>query len=332
MTSEGGGAVAFPVLTLALSVDPSVARDVALMVQGCGMTCASFAIIFMHVTVEVYALIFASLGGLVGLLFGLFVVDPALSAIGKKMAFVSIWFSFASVLIFLNRYHKRPTFNKIQNFNWWKGLVLVLGGFVGGVFTSFAGTGLDITTFSILTLLFRISEKVATPTTVILMASNSLVAWYYRTVVFRLMTQEAWEYITVTAPIVTIMAPVGSLLGTHFHRIVLAAFVIILDIAGLVAGYAILRPLTPALVGTSVAFIVGFFGVFMGMTYAGQKMLEKHAKKQEEKKKADLEKANATYYECSEDGEEERSSTSDDNNSTNREETEIPEVKISTKL
>ena len=36
MTSEGGGAVAFPVMTLALKVAPTVARDFSLMIQYCG--------------------------------------------------------------------------------------------------------------------------------------------------------------------------------------------------------------------------------------------------------------------------------------------------------
>ena len=36
MTSEGGGAVAFPVMTLALNITPAVARDFSLMIQSCG--------------------------------------------------------------------------------------------------------------------------------------------------------------------------------------------------------------------------------------------------------------------------------------------------------
>ena len=35
-TSEGGGAVAFPVMTLILKLSPAVARDFSLMVQCCG--------------------------------------------------------------------------------------------------------------------------------------------------------------------------------------------------------------------------------------------------------------------------------------------------------
>ena len=36
MTSEGGGAVAFPVMTLLLKIEPGVARDFSLMVQSVG--------------------------------------------------------------------------------------------------------------------------------------------------------------------------------------------------------------------------------------------------------------------------------------------------------
>ena len=35
-TSEGGGAVAFPVMTLALKIAPAIARDFSLMTQSCG--------------------------------------------------------------------------------------------------------------------------------------------------------------------------------------------------------------------------------------------------------------------------------------------------------
>ncbi len=35
-TSEGGGAVAFPVMTLALGIPPSIARDFSMMCQSCG--------------------------------------------------------------------------------------------------------------------------------------------------------------------------------------------------------------------------------------------------------------------------------------------------------
>ena len=36
-TSEGGGAVAYPVMTLALGIESGVARDFSIMCQCCGM-------------------------------------------------------------------------------------------------------------------------------------------------------------------------------------------------------------------------------------------------------------------------------------------------------
>ena len=43
-TSEGGGAVAFPVMTLALKIKPAIARDFSLMTQSCGKTFSTFGI------------------------------------------------------------------------------------------------------------------------------------------------------------------------------------------------------------------------------------------------------------------------------------------------
>ena len=147
MTGVGGGAIAFPVMTLALTINPNVSRDFVLMIQAIGMTAASFTIFFMHVRVEWRALIWCSLGGIGGIIFGLHLVDPYLSSATKKLGFVSIWMAFATVLVFLNRSAKRRTFSDIIDFNWWRLLVLVLFGFIGGIFTSFSGSGLDISSF-----------------------------------------------------------------------------------------------------------------------------------------------------------------------------------------
>jgi len=106
MTSEGGGAVAFPVMSLALGIKPSVARDFSLMIQSCGMTAAAFTIFWMKVKLEWHSLVFCSLGAVAGMVTGLEVVDKALSPPEKKLGFVCIWFSFAFALFLLNREHK----------------------------------------------------------------------------------------------------------------------------------------------------------------------------------------------------------------------------------
>ena len=87
MTSEGGGAVAFPVMTLAFSILPSVARDFSVMIQSCGMSAASFTILFMRIRCEWRALAFSSLGGLIGLILGLEIIDDLIHAEGEEAGF-----------------------------------------------------------------------------------------------------------------------------------------------------------------------------------------------------------------------------------------------------
>ena len=279
MTSEGGGAIAFPVMTLAFSVAPAVARDFSLMIQSCGMTAAAFTIFFMRVQLESRVLVFSSLGGLAGIIFGFHVIDPELTPPEKKMIFVSAFFAFASVLFIINRYHKRRTFKTIPDFNLWKALVLICVGFCGGIFSAFSGSGVDICTFSVITLLFRISEKVATPTSVILMAGNTVIGFYWRQIMMQEVSQDAWDYLAVCVPIVVIGAPMGSLVGSHFHRLVLAAVVCLLDVAAIVGAYAIID-LTTSLIILSVSIIVGGLIFFASITAIGGVLLRRYEERE----------------------------------------------------
>ena len=174
----------------------------------------------------------------------------------------------------LNRVAKRQTFNAIPNMNWWKYTILLFFGFLGGAFTSFAGSGMDISIFMVLTLLFRISEKVATPTAVVLMATNSVFGVFWRGFIMQSIEMETWEFLSVTGPIVVFMAPIGATIGSHFHRIVLAALVIGLDTAALIGGFVVVRPLNPPLIGLSVGIIVGGLLSFVLMSYFGGKILD----------------------------------------------------------
>ena len=138
------------------------------MIQSCGMSAAAFTIFWMKVKLEWHSLVFCSLGAAAGMVFGLEViyiftfhfspkvVDAALSPPEKKLGFVCIWFSFAFALFLLNREHKRKTFDRIPDFGAWQAVVLLAVGFLGGVFSSIAGSGVDICSFSVLSLLFRL--------------------------------------------------------------------------------------------------------------------------------------------------------------------------------
>jgi hypothetical protein len=104
-TSEGGAAVAFPVMTLAFGIAPSVARDFSFMIQSVGMTAAALTILWMRVLIEWKAIVFATVGGVAGIIFGLenINLDPPYA----KMYFAVIWGSFAASLYWLNRMRGR---------------------------------------------------------------------------------------------------------------------------------------------------------------------------------------------------------------------------------
>ena len=63
-TSEGGGAVAFPVMTLLLGIDPTTARDFSLMIQTIGMNAAAIAIVSKGIRIERKAVVFGGIGDL----------------------------------------------------------------------------------------------------------------------------------------------------------------------------------------------------------------------------------------------------------------------------
>ena len=219
------------------------------------------------------------------MVFGLEVLDKLLKPSLRKLGFVSIWFSFAFSLFLLNRQRGRATFEEIPNhFNkggglWRIPLVLILAGFIGGIFAALSGCGVDICSFSVLCLLFRVSEKVAMPTSLVLMACNSCTGFFWR----ELMTTSgaeklAWEYLAVSVPIVVLVAPLSSMLATHFHRLVLASLVYTVNTVALITALVVIPlPLTHLLlVACLLAAGFSFFGFlsWLGGRYSERMELE----------------------------------------------------------
>ncbi|KAJ1389804.1 hypothetical protein B484DRAFT_439847, partial [Ochromonadaceae sp. CCMP2298] len=94
--------LAFPLLTMVLGVNSTVARDFSFLVQTVGMGAAAFAIWFMGVKVDTHAIVYCSIGGMAGVIFGLELVTPRLDSNYSEMYFVSIWFAFAFSLLLIN--------------------------------------------------------------------------------------------------------------------------------------------------------------------------------------------------------------------------------------
>lgn len=227
-TSEGGGAVAFPVFTKVLDVPPAVARTFALAIQMVGMGTASIVIFKYRIPVVRRALILSSLGGFVGVVFGLIYVAPALPPAYFKIAFTIITLAFGFVLFMENRDMRFKRFDDITYSSRAGGVLLVAMGLFGGVFTSIVGTGIDFLTFAVLVLYFNVSEKVATPTSVVLMAVCSTAGIFTQHFVMDGFRGAAFDYWIACIPIVIFGAPIGALICAKVSRENITRFLLFL--------------------------------------------------------------------------------------------------------
>merc|ERR1712154_634482 len=150
-----------------------------------------------------------------------------------------------------------------------------MGGFLGGIFSGIAGSGIDICSFAVLTLLFRVTEKTATPTSVILMAINTCIGFGWRQFAMNEISIDTWEYFFVCIPIVVIGAPLGTIIGSFLHRKVLAMFVYVTDTVQLIAAFIIVQPwkISNMLLITSIIFIICGGIIFSIITRIGLQIM-----------------------------------------------------------
>lgn len=273
-TSEGGGAVAFPVMTLLFKIDPRIARDFSLCIQAVGMMAASFTIFCLKVPVSTRAILWSGLGGMVGMVVGLELISGVLPPAYTKIFFVSSWLSFAMALFWMNRIKERQVHPLIQNYAGRHALLLVVAGIIGGTISGITGSGLDIVTFAVLVLAFRIDEKIATPTSVILMGMNALWGVLWKGGISKGMAAEAWEYWFVCVPVVVIGAPLGAYFIRNRSRLFVAGFLYISIAVQFIAALLII-PITSNLLLFCGATVLSGILFFRGMSSYGKLRLER---------------------------------------------------------
>lgn len=215
-TSEGGGAVAFPVFTKVLGIPSSEARIFSLMIQSVGMTMAGLFIWVRKIPV-LWNVVWTALGaGILGLVVGVFFVSVPNPL--PKLVFTFITGIFG---VFLAWNHWMLSHPGKKTLPLWGGSVhssgnhqrnwiyIITAGFLGGIVSSMVGVGIDMLIFILLTLRFGIDEKISTPTTVVLMGLLSVVGFS----VYGFSGQipsVVWEYWLSAVPVVIFGAPFGA--------------------------------------------------------------------------------------------------------------------------
>ena len=226
-TSEGGGAVVFPIMTLFYKISPLVARDFSLSIQSVGMITAAFVIMLTKIPILKKVIVCACVGSFFGIPIGLEIsyhMEPAI----VKFFFVSLWMGFINVLIFVKNNNNTNQVKSLALKSKKQASILIALGFLGGVITGILGSGIDILLFAYVVLRHGVSEKIATPTSVVLMALNSVFGVFWlNTPLFHGVDPEAFQYFIVSVPIVILGAPFGALFITNKSKDFIKKFLIL---------------------------------------------------------------------------------------------------------
>jgi len=262
-TSEGGGAVAFPIFTKLLNISPQDAKVFSLAIQSVGMSAASLIILALKIKVEWRVILWASSGGFFGMLIGAGLLSPLLPAAFVKMLFTVMVVSFAMTLFLLNRGLSLRNKN-LQKCNRQEILCLLATGFLGGIMSGLVGNGIDVITFSVMVLLFRINEKIATPTSVILMAINAIFGFFLHYFYFGGFNETVHAYWLAAIPVVVLGAPLGAILCYYMSRVFIVNFLIFLIIIEFVSSL-LLIPLTVNILLLSGLLLIIFSIIYLWM-------------------------------------------------------------------
>jgi uncharacterized membrane protein YfcA len=265
-SSEGGGAVAFPVMTLIFEISPGVARNFGLAIQSIGMTAASYLILVRKIKVEYKYLLPVSLGGVLGMLLGTFYLVPIVTAPFAKMLFVSFWLSFGLVLFYVNEVYKREINDALPRFRLSERITIVFVGIIGGAISALLGSGIDIFSFSYVTMRYHLSEKVATPTSVIIMAINSIVGFILHWFVVRDFGVMEFNYWLVCIPVVVFGAPIGAYFINNRTRGFISKFLYLVILVQFIGALLIIKPSGSLLFFSILVFFIGIF-LFFGFAW-----------------------------------------------------------------
>jgi uncharacterized protein len=254
-TSEGGGAIAFPIFTKLLHIAPRDARNFSLAIQSVGMGAATISILYLRIPIERRALLYAGLPGIVGVALGAILVAPRIPPIFVRTSFTVLVTSMAVALLLVNREKDVLRNRWMPIFGLREKTILVFAGLLGGVISALVGTGENSVVFMVMVLLFRVDEKIVTPTTVVLMTMVTIPGFLLHLFLLKDFSPAVMGYWLAAVPVAVVAAPLGALICSHMNRhsiVHLLLFLIALEFISTI----VLVPLPPPVLWVSLATLV----------------------------------------------------------------------------
>ncbi|WP_404343513.1 sulfite exporter TauE/SafE family protein [Pseudoalteromonas mariniglutinosa] len=217
-TPMGGGTVGFPVLVLLFELPASLGRDFSFAIQAIGMTSASIFILARRQPLAKAILNGAITGSLIGTPLGIFFIAPYVPELWIKLIFAVVWASFG--LLHLFRINEIAGHTGMTEFNerWDFKFGMWLGLIAGATITSSTGVGIDMVLYTALVLVCRADLKIAIPTSVVIMAFNSILAVATKVFSGQGLQPGVYENWLAAAPVVALGAPLGVFIVAKIGR------------------------------------------------------------------------------------------------------------------
>ena len=238
---EGSASIAYPVFTLLLKISPDDARNFAFAIQSIGMTAASIYILNKKMKLEWHYIQYVTLFGLPGLLVGTWFLLPYIVPATAKLIFVSLWFGFGLVLWWQNRNKEAARLDSLPVLKTKDKMLLSTFGFMGGLISSLFGTGINILSYCFIVSYYRISEKIATPSSVLIMTVETLFGFYLHAIVLNDFSARSFDMWLACIPLVIFFAPLGSYVIQFLPRRRVAQFLSIVLMIQYIGAMLVLR-------------------------------------------------------------------------------------------
>ena len=140
--------------------------------------------------------------------------------------------------------------------------MIFLAGMLGGAMSGIVGNGIDMSVFVVMVLLFRMSEKTATPTSVILMAFNAMAGFAVQLMVLDDFSPTITAWWLAAVPVVAVGAPLGAVLCSLMPRVLIAKILIGLILLELVSTLVLFSFSTPVLLGACAVLVLFSYANF----------------------------------------------------------------------
>jgi uncharacterized membrane protein YfcA len=259
LTPEGGGAVAFPVLSVFFNIDRVLARDFSLMIQSIGMTSASiFILTHRNTTLRTFKpmLVFIPVA-FIGFVLGMHTLQ-GLPVYIIQALFLSLISTFAVAYVYSSH---RGSRTDLSLTGWKDGIFLAVILLLGGMCASLFGTGADIILYTLAVTRFGLKEKIATHMSIILMAAISVLGYAYRHFIDAGISEYQVRTWLCAYPVVLVMAPFGAYVLHRINVEWMLRGIVVLNVGQLVY-FNVSNPSLPKLIASLVSSTV-LMGIFI---------------------------------------------------------------------